>query len=187
MAIGTADITPEESIKEQLGVYVMEVGTDFASSSAQGVDRLMNHLSVKQVVDLGAGDGAATKPFVDAGVEVIAVDINQTKLDANPATTVCTDMVSYLKDQPDNSIANIFCHHALEHIPNPEDVLELIAKKLAPGGLVYIEVPNNDGVHSVHHSSFETTDDLLPPGFEAVESQTTDEHYLIARKPDVKA
>ena len=183
MAITTADLSPEESIKEQLGTYIMESQTHFAQSSQQGVERLVPHLTNKRVVDLGCGDGASTKFFTEHGVKVIGVDINQEKLDLNQTATICDDMVSYLKKQPDNSIPNIFCHHALEHLPNPQEVLDLISKKLPTGGVIYIEVPDEGAPHEVHHASFGSAEDLLPEGFEVVEQNTENgEHYLIARK-----
>jgi hypothetical protein len=93
-------------------------------------------------------------------------------------------MVGFLKKKKDNSIPNIFSHHALEHLPNPQDVLNLISKKLKSGGYIYFEVPANDHIHSVHHATFDSPEDLLPPGFEIVEtSNSKTEHYIIARKP----
>ena len=112
---------------------------------------------------------------------MLGVDINQVKLDRNPAETVCDNMVDYLKKA--KKLPNIFIHHALEHVPNPQEVLDLISKKLE--GLLYIEVPANDHLHSVHHAIFDNPDDLLPKGFKVVEKATIDdEHYLIARKPN---
>lgn len=185
MAIVTKDISPEESIKLQLQGAVREAGTPFADSSRDAVRRFSPYLQVKEVVDLGCGDGAATLFF--EGVEVTGVDINPGKLADNPTKTVEEDMVSYLKRQPNNSIPNIFTHHALEHLPNPQVAINLIGNKLAKGGYLYAEVPAFDDIHvnAGHHSSFDDPADLLPEGFEVLEADTVGgtEHYIIARKP----
>lgn len=182
--IKNANITPEESIKEQLKVFIMEADTPFAESSKSAVHAICTYIKDKRVVDLGCGDGAATRPFIAKNVEVTGVDINKEKLAENPAKyTIQNDIVSYLTAQKDNSIPNIFAHHSLEHLPNPSEVLALVTKKLASGGIFYAEVPD-DKVHDVHHSSFSEPLDLLPEGFTEIESGTYDNaHYLIASKP----
>lgn len=183
MAITTAPLSPEESQEEQLKEFVLEAGTHFAESSKAAADILIRYATDKCVIDLGCGDGAASPFFMEQGFVVIGVDINQTKLIANPAITVLQDMVSYLRERPDNSLPNIFAHHSLEHLPNPQDVLDLIAAKLAVGGVFYGEVPANDPVHSVHHASFSDAMDLLPPGLTPLERGMSEgTYYLIARK-----
>ena len=180
MAITTKDISPADSMAVQLQDFVLEAGTHYADSSREAVKRFLPYLEVKEVVDLGCGDGAATPFFKEAGVAVIGVDINETKLSLNPTITVTRDIVTYLDAYSD--IPNIFMHHALEHLPNPEKVLGLIGKKLANKGCVYIEVPAEDHIHSVHHSTFGSPKDILPEGLELLESGTDDAHYIIARK-----
>ena len=181
MAITTAQISTEESIDQQLKDYTFEAETSFQQSSKDGIERLFRHVTPKQLVDLGCGDGAAYK-FVGK-VPYIGVDINKEQLKKHPGKTVCDDMVSYLKKQKNGSIPAIFCHHALEHVPNPADILNLIGQKLSKGGYAYIEVPADDRVHSVHHATFDSPEDLLPADCEVVEAITSGgEHYIIARK-----
>lgn len=181
--IQTKSITPEESMEEQLKDFLLEAGTYYGDSSREAVERFVKHLKVKEVVDLGAGDGASTLPFQSFGVKVTAVDINKDKLKLNPTKVVKSDMITYLKKH--KNIPNIFCHHALEHLPNPQGVLDLIGEKLVSGGYVYIEVPSDDTIHSVHHATFDGVNDITPKGLEVVESDSLPhkEHYVIARKP----
>lgn len=170
MAIITKDITPEESIAEQLEEFTLEVGTHYQESSKEAVNRMAPHIDHDTVVDLGCGDGASTEYFHQLGFRVIGVDVNDRKLELNQADqTVKSDIVSYLEGEADRSIPNIFMHHSLEHLPNPEVVLALISKKIARGGIVYIEVPSNDTIHSVHHATFDSPEDLLPPNIAVVE------------------
>lgn len=182
MAVKSKKITVIKSIMVQLNNFILEANTNYAESSREAVGHFVKYLENKRVVDLGCGDGAATPFFTDAGVKVIGVDINEYKLSLNPTKTIVNDIVSYLQSQPNNSIPNIFCHHVLEHLPNPKTALKLISDKLAKGGFVYIEVPADDHIHSVHHSTFDGPDDILPQGLETVEKITTDAHYVIAKK-----
>lgn len=43
---------------------------------------------------------------------------------------------------PDSSLDAVTLFHVLEHLPEPRDVLSQIHRKLRPGGLLLIEVPN---------------------------------------------
>lgn len=183
MAIKTADISPEDSVQEQLETWIYESETTFINSSQEAVARFVRFLMPhSSIVDLGCGDGAATQFFHAAGMTVVGVDINQAKLDRNPTRTVRTTMDSYLTRC--REVPNIFIHHALEHVPNPKHILALIARKLVPGGLLYVEVPAEDHIHSVHHAAFESPEDLVPEGFEVLEQNTgAGEHYIIARRP----
>jgi len=179
--ITSAPLTPQESIAIQMETFTFEAGTPFAESSRAAVHAMEHYMRVREVVDLGCGDGAATRFFQDHGISVIGVDINPTKLSLNPTKTVEQDMVSYLEEH--DNIPNIFAHHSLEHVPNPPDVLTLVGQKLAKGGVFYAEVPRDD-VHGVHHSAFSTPLDLLPEELELIESGSDhDSHYIIARKP----
>lgn len=180
MAINSKDITPQESIKEQLADFILEAGTHYADSSREAVEKMLKHLKNKRVIDLGCGDGAATQFFQEAKVKVIGVDVNSEKLKLNPTKTIEQDVISYMKEQ--KAIPNIFMHHALEHLPNPQELLDLIPEKLVKGGIVYIEVPAGDHIHGPHHSTFDSPDDILPPNLEELERGTTDAHYIIARK-----
>lgn len=183
MAVITVNISNKKAIEQNNKEFVLEAGTHFAVSSKEAVERFVPYLDEKEVVDLGCGDGAATEYFHEHNIKVIGVDTNPKKLKLNPTETVCEDMITYLESQPFYSIPNIFCHHALEHLPNPQKVLDLISTKLKIGGYIYIEVPANDELHSVHYATFDSQEDIVPPGLELVESCTTDAHYIIARKP----
>lgn len=182
MAITTLDISPEDSIKQQLETWEFEKATNFINSSRQAVERFVVHLPLKSVViDLGCGDGAATEFFKEAGMTVIGVDVNRKKLAKNNTKTVRTDMVSYLEKA--KSVPNVFIHHALEHLPNPQEVLDLIEQKLEWNGRLYVEVPEGDHLHSVHHATFDTPEDLCPKSFRIIDQGTGDgEQYVIARK-----
>lgn len=161
----------------------------FSQWNKEAVERMIPHLSDKRVLDLGCGDGVAIDAFIEHGVECIGVDLNPKKLAHVKAPTACIDYLSYLKKLPNNSVPNIFMHHSLEHVPNPEDVLEQIGRVLKRGGVWFCIVPAELGreLHDTHYAMFDDAAELLPEGLEVITAQMihreTEEHLMIARKP----
>lgn len=179
-----ANISPEESIRQNLDTWCFEVGSQFEEYSVKSAERFLKYIKKQAVIDLGSGDGAATRVFIENGNPTTAVDINQDKLDKIiGAKKVQADFVSFLSKPVDN----LFFHHALEHCPNPDEVLELIGKHLKKDKYCYIAVPKNDHPHSVHHVAFESLDEIIPPGLEIIEGGESDnptwpEYFVIAKK-----
>lgn len=160
--VTVAPITPEESIKGNLGGWCFEVGSEHEPHTRENAELFSQYLTNNKVVDFGAGDGAANKGFPQ-GTEITAVDINQEKLDKNTAQTkINKDFVTYLKDV--DSVDNLFMHHTLEHYVDYQTVLDLLAKKVK--GAIFIAVPARDEVHSSHHVSFGSVDEIVLPGFD---------------------
>lgn len=179
-----ANITPEDSINDNLEHWCYEVGTHYEEFSKESAKRFIAYIKKQSVIDLGCGDGAATKVFIKNGNPTTAVDINPEKLNKiTGATLVNKDFLTYLTKPVDN----IFCHHALEHFVDYQQVLDRIGKYLKKGKYCYIAVPKNDKPHSVHHVAFESIDELLPPGLTLIDSGESDnktwpEYWLIARQ-----
>lgn len=162
-----ADITPEQSIQENLEIYCLEVGSDYEKYAVRSAEKFIEYIGKEPVVDLGCGDGAASKVFFENGNNVIAVDINPIKLDKNEwATTVQADFIEYLS----KPVGNLFLHHSLEHYVEPEKVLELIGKNLKKGSYCFIAVPYGGEVHSVHHVVFEDANELVPPNTKVIDA-----------------
>lgn len=177
------DITPLESIQENLDTWCYEVGSRFEEI---GVDAAMEFISWWKyinniqshhyltnkdffITELGCGDGASTNYFADQGFIINAVDINKEKLDKlshiniNPINLSTKIYLEYGL-QPEN----IFTHHSLEHMIEAKEIIELCGEKLKSGGLYYATVPAGDYLHSVHHIVFEDELELLPSSLELV-------------------
>lgn len=165
------NITPEQSIQENLDTWCFEVGSRFEQSSVDAVKEFANIALFKSVCDIGAGDGASTKVLDELGFEVTAVDINLEKLlkikNFNKKIIIkCMPAIKFLKET--NSISNFFSHHSLEHMIDAEEIIKLAGQKLKIGGLYYVTVPAGDYLHSVHHVVFENAEELLPKGLTPV-------------------
>lgn len=177
-----ANISPEDSIQQNLDGWCLEVGSAYEKYSVKSAKKFIEYIGREPVVDLGSGDGAGTRVFVENGNPTIAVDINPTKLEKiKGAELVNEDFLTFLNKPVDN----IFMHHSLEHFVNYQEVLDRIAEYLK--GYCYIAVPRGDHLHSVHHVAFESVEEIIPPGLEVVESGESDdsewpEFWVIARK-----
>lgn len=118
------------------------------------------------VLDIGCGPGAALEPFRDAGFRVaglepgpygewgarnLGLDVKTAGIDALVSETERYDLV--------------VLSFVLEHLRDPVDALASVARVLAPGGFVHIEVPDllgnhgrlSDYVHLAHISYFTPT------------------------------
>lgn len=99
------------------------------------------------ILDVGAGEGTflQTSKNLIRGVSLHAIDISD-YLD----TEILKAAVEFKKcdlnldpiPYPSNSFDYVNCSHVLEHISNPIDVLEEIARVLKPGGYLYLETPD---------------------------------------------
>jgi len=107
----------------------------------------------KVVLDLGCGDGFGAFQMKGRGAkEVIAVDPHPHLPDTN------SDGVRYNKALEGSGISLhtsldevgkveiIWCHHVLEHVPNPVSFLEETRKHLRRLGILLLTVPNMEGV-----------------------------------------
>jgi SAM-dependent methyltransferase len=105
-------------------------------------DRARTRQAIPKVLDLGAGEGSVTLPFLQLGAEVTAVDISRRQLDAlrekckeyhGRLTTRCEDIHETLKDESaayDIIVANSFLHH----VPDYLGMIREAAGRLTAGG-----------------------------------------------------
>lgn len=120
--------------------------------AAWAVD-VAKELQPKRVLDLGCLDGSViltlfnNVPSVKRG---IGVDLSQEGVDLGteraslhgfPAEFVRQDIESWM-EQADEQFDLITCFEVMEHVKDPELVIKLIDKVLAPGGTVLISTPD---------------------------------------------
>lgn len=112
------------SLRTLYGRLVVQV-FDFASKTQKN----------PKVLDLGAGEGSVTLPFLELGAEVTAIDISEIQLQVLQArcaqfkdrlTVRCDDVETVLRlkeDVYDIIVANSFLHHIPNYLGMIEDAL----------------------------------------------------------------
>jgi 2-polyprenyl-3-methyl-5-hydroxy-6-metoxy-1,4-benzoquinol methylase len=98
----------------------------------------------RRVLDIGCGNGAFLLAARASGWTPFGLDNSEVprELLLPQGLDVCVaDAVEFLKEHP-AAFDLIHMNHSLEHIPNAADTVLAAKKALAPGGLLYVEVPN---------------------------------------------
>jgi SAM-dependent methyltransferase len=89
-----------------------------------------------RLLDFGGGDGALTACFADAGFRCGVVDYTPTLVPG------VERLGATLDDLPDDArFELVLCSHVLEHVAEPVEITRVLASRLAPDGLLLVEVP----------------------------------------------
>jgi SAM-dependent methyltransferase len=111
----------------------------YASLAVQVYDYAGEHTAVPSVLDLGAGEGSATLPFLELGATVTAVDASRSQLEllqsrcerfGDRLTVRCEDMADTLRDKHANYdviVANSFLHHVPDYLGMIGEAVTLLA------------------------------------------------------------
>lgn len=124
----------------------VEPGDDFPEFQrfrGQNISRFLTGILPNRscVVDVGCGTGWTLLPFREAGHRVAGCDLGSTYLDAGRARGLD------LRHGDHTALADVapfdlvILSHVFEHIADPRKLMEDLKPMLAPGGLVYIELP----------------------------------------------
>jgi SAM-dependent methyltransferase len=122
---------------KEVGSHPLEIEMRNAS-----VDRFLrknaSHFAGGVMIDYGGSDGRFIPPFAYEQFEKIHIyDASS----APPHSSVDTRKVERVVGPQPNAYSFLTCMHVLEHVGNPREFVIEIARLLAPGGLMYIEVP----------------------------------------------
>lgn len=104
----------------------------------------------RSVLDIACGEGYAVRMFVQAGARR-AVGVDNSEHAISVATQVCdelaasfvlSDALAYLQSTEER-FDLIACVETLEHVDQPEKVLNGLFGRLNPGGILYVTYPND--------------------------------------------
>src|SRR5439155_4599400 len=97
------------------------------------------------LIEIGAGTGAFAVTAEAAGFDVTAIEMSEQccryLTEREGIEAICTD-------RPLDALSSlaparaIVLWHVMEHLPNPAEVLERVAERLEPEGVLAIAVPN---------------------------------------------
>lgn len=115
--IGGAPHIKHASLRKLYGKLVVQV-----------FDYAKQHTKIPKVLDLGAGEGSVTLPFLELGAKVVAIDISTSQLDAlrnkcerfrDRLEVRCEDINDTLRDKSekyDIIVVNSFLHHVPDYM-----------------------------------------------------------------------
>jgi SAM-dependent methyltransferase len=114
-------------------------------SAAFRVELVRQQVAPGHLIEIGAGAGAFAIAAKAAGFEVSAIEMDEGCCrylrEQGGVHAICSDRPLEALDSLPSARA-IVLWHALEHLPNPAEVLERAARALEPGGVLAIGIPN---------------------------------------------
>jgi len=105
----------------------------------------MMALTPQRVLDIGCGDGFfALRIKAETGAEVWGVDISQTSVSLAAGRGLPCKLCDAGSAIPfeDEHFDLVFCGEVLEHLLNPDRLLEEACRTLVPGGHIVLSTPN---------------------------------------------
>jgi 2-polyprenyl-3-methyl-5-hydroxy-6-metoxy-1,4-benzoquinol methylase len=106
-----------------------------------------------EVIDVGAGQGAFSLRMSDAGIKVLAIDVNKDDFKASGIDYRAVDFnksyeIDALKLDLFGKFDASIGMEVIEHVENPWDYIRLLKGFVKPGGLVFITTPNIESTYS---------------------------------------
>lgn len=91
-----------------------------------------------RVLDVGAGDGALLDALHSHGRDALGLERDSRRDDVHEADVT----------EVDGQWAALVFWHSLEHLPAPGAAIDQAARLLAPGGMLFVAVPNTDSLQA---------------------------------------
>lgn len=105
-------------------------------------------LKGSRCLELGSGSGDSTFSLVDIFESVTVVDGSETLLDKLPAHPKLEKAHSLFENfEPQGKFDCILADHVLEHVEDPQRILDRMKSWLAPSGNIVVGVPNGNSLH----------------------------------------
>ncbi len=102
-----------------------------------------------RVLELGYGDGLVTAALAGTDCEVTLIEGAKSLVDAARASHPTLECIHTMFEdfKPQQSYDVVLAAHVLEHVDEPQAILDLMTGWLRPGGKIIIVVPNCNSLH----------------------------------------
>ena|SRR5689334_5199194 len=105
-----------------------------------------NPLTGKTALDVGCGAGLLAEPLARLGAKVTGIDATPAVIAVarEHAAAMALDIDYRVGDvqELEGQFDLVTCMEVIEHVADPADFVEALAKRLAPGGLLIMSTPN---------------------------------------------
>lgn len=136
--------------------------------------RFIPHVWRRRVLDIGCGGGFMSAAFSRFATTSHGIDIAQTSIDyARNRFPDCQFYCESLTEFAQRKLQFdfIFSTEVLEHLPGPDEFMQLLSVCTVPGGIVYIACP--DAGHPKVPADMTTWSDACPPEHLQLFNQTS--------------
>lgn len=138
---------------KKISPFALAVKARMDESKFRGIVKLLGRRP-RSFLDVGCGDARYLKLMLRWGLDAEKVhgleidDLVVSELKGQGLNVACgrADTQDGLAHIADGSLDLITMFHVIEHLESPGAVIENLAKKLAPGGLLIVETPNFDSL-----------------------------------------
>lgn len=107
-----------------------------------------SELSQKRALDIGCNEGAFSRILCEKGYECLGIDIDDKRIETARRSLNSERLKFEVQNAtelgtPDGSYDLILCLEVIEHLDDPEKLLDEIRRVMKPEGLLIISTPNN--------------------------------------------
>lgn len=133
--------------REHLGEYYQKYYKRLAPSNEKRKNTKIRHAQCinciipkkSSILEIGSAEGYASGFLSQQGHEVYAAELSEFRNELSAKGVIPVDSIeSFANDYFDC----IYMHHVLEHIPDLTNFLSCLNRKLKPGGILFIQVPD---------------------------------------------
>jgi len=105
---------------------------------------------VGRILDYGCGTGEFIQHMVKNGWAGCAVEPSD---EARNKVQKLNNLKTYksIDELPEKKFDIITLWHVLEHVPNPDELIQQLKQKLNTGGLIFVAVPNHEAHDAQHY------------------------------------
>ncbi len=117
-----------------------QIVTAAPADSRRRLDQFRTVISGKRICDFGTGHGLFLRYAQGVARDCAGVELNRSQQDALRADGIRVEASIDAFEAGSFDVVSLF--HVLEHLEDPIDVLRKIRSRLAPNGVVVVEVPH---------------------------------------------
>lgn len=100
-----------------------------------------------RLLDFGCGDGEVLATARLLGLEAYGIDLSDTRADTARTTGVRVfSNLEEFDEQAGVKVHAVVLSQVLEHVSTPRGLLEALATRIVPGGVLFVGVPNCEGI-----------------------------------------
>ncbi|MGI8952107.1 MAG: class I SAM-dependent methyltransferase [Chitinophagaceae bacterium] len=103
-----------------------------------------------RILDVGCGNGVISRHLGRAGFNVVGIDVSEKTIEIAKSNTQLSNVI-FMKKNAEELVASgekydaIICSEVLEHLSEPEKLLEVLHESLKEKGKLIVTVPNGKG------------------------------------------